>query len=150
MGVLVDNLQKKVEVDKERIKALAERVLAEENADPAYEVSVALIDKETMRALNSRYRGINAPTDVLSFSMREGKSFFVSPVSILGDVLICPEVAAQNARKFGHSFDEELSLLIVHGVLHLLGYRDESEEERKVINDRQKELLIRLGKTDQD
>lgn len=150
MGVLVDNLQKKVEVDKERVKALAERVLVEENADPAYEVSVALIDKETMRALNSRYRGINAPTDVLSFSMREGKSSFVSPVSILGDVLVCPEVAAQNARKFGHSFDEELSLLVVHGVLHLLGYRDESEEERKVISDRQKELLIRLRKTDQD
>lgn len=150
MGVLVDNLQKKVEVDKERVKALAERVLAEENADPAYEVSVALIDKETMRALNSRYRGINAPTDVLSFSTSEGKSFFVSPVSILGDVLICPEVAAANAKKFGHSFGEELSLLVVHGVLHLLGYRDESEEERKVISDRQKELLIRLRKTDQD
>lgn len=150
MRVLLDNLQKKVEVDNKRIKALAERVLAEENADPASEVSIALIDKETMRALNSRYRGIDEPTDVLSFAMSEDKSSFVSPVLILGDVLICPEVAAQNAREFGHSFDEELSLLIVHGVLHLLGYRDESEEERKAINNRQKELLIRLHKTDQD
>lgn len=150
MRVLVDNLQKKVKVDTKRIENLAERVLAEENAHPSAEVSIALIDGETMRALNSRYRGIDAPTDVLSFSMAEEKPFFVSPVSLLGDVLICPEVAMENARKFGQSFEDELALLVVHGVLHLLGYSDESEKERKAMGARQKELLIHFRKVGQD
>jgi probable rRNA maturation factor len=149
MSVLVENLQKSVEVDTKQLRELAERALAEEKADPASEVSLALIDRETMRSLNQRYRGIDAPTDVLSFPMSDEKSF-VPPVRLLGDVLVCPEVAAENATKLGHSLDEELSLLVVHGVLHLLGYSDESDEERKAMDARQKELLVTLGKAGRD
>jgi len=78
-------------------------------------VSISFIKRGKMKELNKKYRGKNNPTDVLSFSMKEGK--------FLGDVIICPSVAKENAKKFGCSIKSELARLAAHGILHLLGYK---------------------------
>jgi rRNA maturation RNase YbeY len=77
-------------------------------------VSISFVRKAEMRKLNRTYRKKDKPTDVLSFSMKEGR--------LLGDVIICPEVAKLSAKKYGSSFRAELARLTVHGILHLLGY----------------------------
>ena len=77
-------------------------------------VSVSFVKKSAMKKLNRVYRKKNRPTDVLSFNMNEGK--------LLGDVVVCPSVAKVNARKYNASFNAEISRLVAHGLLHLLGY----------------------------
>ena len=76
-------------------------------------VSVSFVTKKMIRAFNRRYRRKDKPTDVLSFGMKEGR--------LLGDVIICPQVARSNAKKFGTSFKAEIARLAAHGILHLLG-----------------------------
>lgn len=77
-------------------------------------VSLSFITKEKMRKINNKYRKKNRPTDVLSFNMNEGK--------LLGDIFICPSLAKKNARSYGVTYKSELARLLVHGLLHLLGY----------------------------
>ena len=77
-------------------------------------VSISFVKRGAMKKLNSAYRKKDMPTDVLSFNMNEGK--------LLGDVVVCPSVAKANARKYNVSFNAEISRLVVHGLLHLLGY----------------------------
>jgi probable rRNA maturation factor len=77
-------------------------------------VSISFVKKAEMKKLNRTYRKKDKPTDVLSFSMKEGR--------LLGDVVICPQVAKANAKKYGSSFRAELARLTAHGILHLLGY----------------------------
>jgi rRNA maturation RNase YbeY len=85
-----------------------------------------------MRSLNRRYRGLDRTTDVLSFSLREGKFSYIQP-ALLGDIVIAVPVAVRQAREQGHSLHREIERLLVHGLLHLLGYdheRDGKEAER--------------------
>jgi probable rRNA maturation factor len=104
--------------------ALARRTLDQEGAGPV-ELSVSLVSTGEMSDLHQRFAGEAGPTDVLSFTMDEE--------GLLGDVVICPEVAAeQNA-----DVDAELRLLLVHGILHLLGYDHRDEEERRAMWERQ-------------
>lgn len=133
MPVLIENLQRKVKVNKDKLEKVAREVLSQEEVDPHLELSIALVDKETIRHLNARYRGVDEPTDVLSFPMDigEGKSFSLPaslvagpPVKLLGDVLICPEIALNQANKLKHSLDEELTLLLTHGIFSLLGRKE--------------------------
>lgn len=87
------------------------------------ELSVLYVGERRMRGLNLRFRGIDRPTDVLSFSMLEGRALKHPGTSeMLGDIVICPSVAARNAHREGMDVDEELRLLLVHGFLHLLGH----------------------------
>jgi probable rRNA maturation factor len=104
--------------------ALARRTLDQEGAGPV-ELSVSLVSTGEMSDLQQRFAGEPGPTDVLSFTMDEE--------GLLGDVVICPEVAAgQNA-----DVDAELRLLLVHGILHLLGYDHRDDEERRAMWERQ-------------
>jgi probable rRNA maturation factor len=104
--------------------ALARRTLDQEGAGPV-ELSVSLVSGGEMSDLHQRFAGEPGPTDVLSFTMDEE--------GLLGDVVICPEVAAeQNA-----DVDAELRLLLVHGILHLLGYDHRDDEERRAMWERQ-------------
>lgn len=85
------------------------------------ECGVLLVGDRTMARLNERYRGIARSTDVLSFPMREGLFESLSP-GLLGDVVISAEMADRQARALGRSLREELAALLIHGILHLLGY----------------------------
>jgi probable rRNA maturation factor len=121
---------------------LAAFVLDREEA-PAYaELSIAVVDLMEMSQLNERYRGTPGPTDVLSF---ECDDLCVAtdpdePVTI-GDVVIAPEVAETQAEEYGHTVEEELNLLLVHGVLHLLGYDHEADSDATVMQARERALL---------
>jgi len=118
----------------ERLAAVALRVLEAEGAE-ACELSIAVTDDETVRALNREYAGEDAVTDVLSFSQREGEEFVAPPEGVppLGEVVIAYPQAARQAADRGHGAEGEVTRLLVHGVLHLLGYdHAEPEEERRM------------------
>jgi probable rRNA maturation factor len=114
------------------------------------ELSVTFTDNEGIRAINAEYRGIDAPTDVLSFPLTdyEGVDFPVAdePESSLGDIVISLERASEQAEEFGHSFDREVAFLTVHSMLHLLGYDHvNSDEEDAEMRRRQREILESMG-----
>ena len=88
--------------------------------EPGSQLSLSLVDDEEIRALNRDYRDKDRPTDVLSFAMREGEGGALHP-ELLGDVVISVETAERQAAEAGHSLDEELLALAVHGLAHLLG-----------------------------
>ena len=111
---------------------LADFVLQEEEVDPDSELSLSLVGKEEMQVLNRDYRGIDAPTDVLSFE-NDGE--------LLGDVIVCPAVAREHARDFDSDFVAEMSLMLVHGILHLLGYEHDSDPDAECMEARENELL---------
>ncbi len=139
MEALISNTQKDVPVDLEQLKKFALSVLSSENANPDTELSIALVSKEKIRELNLTYRGIDLPTDVLSFAFSE-KSH-PGGIFLLGDVVIAPEVAKEQAEKFGVTFEEELILLLSHGILHLFGYDHEKPEEEKIMQEKERNLL---------
>lgn len=95
--------------------------------DRAVEVSIALVDDPAMHALNKQYRGKDKPTDVLSFAMSDGEPMPGMP-ALLGDVVISVDTALRQAETVGHSLADEVSQLAIHGVLHLLGYDDVTDE----------------------
>ncbi|MGH2751047.1 MAG: rRNA maturation RNase YbeY [Actinomycetota bacterium] len=124
-------------VDEARLSALARHVLSSENVDDEAELSILVVDGEHMRKLNARFANNDYATDVLAFPMLEGDED--SPM--VGDVVLCPDVAKSNADKMDHSFERELELLLVHGTLHLLGYDHKVDSERDRMNRRVTEVL---------
>jgi probable rRNA maturation factor len=131
-----------------RWSTLAQRVLAARGVKGENEVSLLFVDEDAMAALNQQFLGKSGPTDVLSFPIEDepgptgrspdlgGSGPGVSPeegtLTLLGDVVICPAVAAVNAVEHEVSLEDEVALLVVHGLLHLLGldHEDEAEAER--------------------
>jgi len=147
-------------VNVERWSALARSVLEAEGIVNDTEVSLLFVDRAAIAALNERFLGQEGPTDVLSFpiedeSDRSGRSpdeGGTGPGSVeadtgrlllLGDVVICPEVAARHAVEHGVTFDDEIALLVVHGVLHLLGMDHEVEADAERMEQREQQLLAR-------
>jgi probable rRNA maturation factor len=133
------------EVDEAEVAALARYVLDEMHLNPQTDLSVLLVDVDVMTDLHVRWMDEPGPTDVLSFPMdelRPGTDGEPSPPGLLGDVVLCPEVAAQQARTAGHSTVEELLLLTVHGILHLLGYDHAEPDEEKEMFALQRTLLL--------
>jgi probable rRNA maturation factor len=144
----------------DRWAALARAVLEAEGITTDTEVSLLFIDEPAIAALNERFLDKPGPTDVLSFPIedevdRSGRSpdeGGTGPASIeastvrhllLGDVVICPGVAAVNAVEHGVTFDDEIALLVVHGILHLLGMDHEVDEEAERMERREQQLLDR-------
>ena len=130
-----------VEVDTDAVLAVARHALDEMGVNPLAELSVLLVDIDYMTELNHRWMGGDGPTDVLAFPMDEGSVDHgpgeTAPAggepALLGDIVLCPEVAAKQAGAAGHHTDDELHLLTVHGALHLLGYdHAEPDEEREM------------------
>lgn len=123
-------------------KTLRETV-SEQYPDHKFELSLTLCDNEYIRAVNAEYRGADRPTDVLSFPMMD---FDTPEVTVLlGDVIISYEKAVAQAEEYGHSVKRELCFLCCHSALHLLGYDHETDEERALMEAKQKEILERLG-----
>jgi probable rRNA maturation factor len=120
------------------------RSLAEEGLSGPLTVGLLVTDDDSMRRLNAQYRGEDSTTDVLAFGVGHSPDGFVSPSTVprhLGDLVVSYPRAATQAAEHGHSVDEELDRLVVHGILHLLGYQDHSEEERERMWKRQESML---------
>ena len=133
------------DVDEAEVAALARHVLDAMHVHPAAELSVLLVDVEAMTRLHVQWMSQEGPTDVLSFPMdelRPGREGEPSPAGLLGDVVLCPEVAAAQAAAAGHATAEELLLLTAHGVLHLLGYDHAEPEEEAEMFGLQRQLLL--------
>jgi len=146
IGVKVDGRFRKA-VDEDWLRGVAGRVLAAENVAQA-EVSVVITGDVMVRDLNRRYCGEDAPTDVLSFALREGTEDFVLPPGEavrLGEVVISLPAARRQAKQAGHSLEREVALLIIHGLLHLMGYDHAVEADRRRMESRQDALLASLG-----
>ncbi|MEA2010871.1 MAG: rRNA maturation RNase YbeY [Actinomycetota bacterium] len=131
---------------------LAELVLEEEGLESETGVSLVLVDEIEMTELNEAHMGKSGPTDVLSFPI-EASTPGVPPMRSpggppieLGDVFIAPSVVRGNAERRGAAFDDELSLMVVHGLLHLLGWDHEVEDEAVRMEARESELLARVGR----
>jgi probable rRNA maturation factor len=121
---------------------LALRLLQAESCGDDTEVSILLTDDEHIKELNREYRGIDEPTDVLAFSQKEGEPIGCEMNDgLLGDVVISVETAQRQAEERGHSLDEEIDVLLAHGLLHLLGYDHENSEDAKVMFAKQEEIL---------
>lgn len=143
--VQIKNLQRKM-VDTEFLKKVACRILDDNLAFKKKEISMAIVDIKEMAKLNEKFRGVQGPTDVLAFPLG---GEFISTENLLGEVVISIDQAEEQARERGHSLEGELALLTIHGVLHLVGYSDEDEEQRKIMQDKEKKILhffrIELG-----
>ena len=116
-------------------------------AETGAELSVAFVNDDAIQALNFEYRNINAPTDVLSFSMREGEACGQS--GLLGDIIISVETAQRQADALGHSLSDELDELLFHGMVHLLGGDHDSGENRTRWFDIETQLQYELRKRKQ-
>jgi probable rRNA maturation factor len=144
-----------VEVDEADLAALARYVLDDLHIHPLAELSVLLVDRETMSDLHERWMGEPGPTDVLAFPMDElrppppgstrgdqsGSGEPSALPGLLGDVVLCPEVAADQAAQARHGLRDELELLCAHGILHLLGYDHAEAAEKATMFGLQDELL---------
>jgi len=136
-------------VDGAWVRKIAQRVLRAEKVAPPYDMSLVFTDSDIVKQLNRDYRGVDEPTDVLAFYMLPQKgadaSFAIPPdgVTRLGEVIISYPQAVKQAREQGHSTERELTLLVIHGILHLLGYDHEQPEEEIKMRDREQEILDR-------
>ena len=131
--------------DEAEFAALARYVLDEMHVHPQTDLSILLVEADVMTELHVKWMDEPGPTDVLSFPMdelRPGRDGEVTPAGLLGDVVLCPEVAARQAAAAGHSTAEELLLLTTHGILHLLGYDHAEPEEEKEMFALQRRLLL--------
>ena len=130
-------------VRKRALAALARRALASESAASPSELSIVVTDDGTVRELNRRYRGEDTPTDVLSFGLDEHSGFALPPGSArqIGEVVISYPTAVRQAMAAGHAVDAELAHLLVHGVLHLLGYDHERPAQARAMRVREDALL---------
>ena len=144
MSIEVNNESGHV-VDEAEFAALGRHVLDAMHVHPQTDLSILLVDSDVMSELHVKWMDEPGPTDVLSFPMdelRPGADGEPSPPGLLGDVVLCPEVAATQAREAGHSTTEELLLLTTHGILHLLGFDHAEPEEEKEMFALQRRLLL--------
>lgn len=129
-------------LDISAFERLAAFVLEREDAPEASELSLAIVDIDEMTQLNSRYRGKEGPTDVLSFGCDDPCPVDSDEPITLGDVVLAPQVAEEQARELGHTVEEELNLLVVHGILHLLGYEHDADEDAAAMQERERAILL--------
>lgn len=150
MAVQVTDSQDRVPLSAETVELLERVTSTALGNEAASLVDVTLVDDRTIRDLNRLWRGIDRPTDVLSFSQREGEPLAGeegdgSEVELLGDVIVSVETAARQAAEFGHSLERELCFLTVHGVLHLLGWSHDRPEDEAQMMQRTEEILAGFG-----
>lgn len=137
--VFIKNQQEIIPVEAKKIRKAAELILASLRIS-GYELSVLLLDNKGIRAVNKKYLNRNRPTNVISFSLTEGEFGNINP-HVLGDVVISVEKALEQAETRGTSLEEELTFLLIHGILHLVGYDHEKKgSERKKMRKKEKEV----------
>lgn len=164
--IYVDNRQEKINADEKLVdllKNVIEFTLKEEEVDVDCEVSLLFVDNDEIREINNETRGIDRATDVLSFPMLDyedkkvfkemyknyefSQSDFDGDELVLGDVVLSLERALEQSEEFNHSFEREASYLVVHSILHLLGYDHMEDEDKVVMRKREEEILNKLNIT---
>ncbi|MBO3064112.1 MULTISPECIES: rRNA maturation RNase YbeY [Staphylococcus] len=121
----------------------------QENIEEEAELSVTFVDKEEIQEINKMYRDKDKVTDVISFALEEDEPEItgLDMPRVLGDIIICTDVAKEQANNYGHSFERELGFLALHGFLHLLGYDHMNEQDEKEMFGRQEQILNAYGLT---
>ncbi len=159
--------QSEVDVDVLRWVRLARVVLDEERVPEDAQMSVIFVDEQAMSDLHERFLGGSGPTDVLAFPMDDdvapggrqpdqggrgpGSPAEASdPPTVIGDVVVCPQVARRQTRGSPGSLDDEVALLVVHGILHLLNYDHAEERESEAMKKRERELLARFRELERE
>ncbi len=137
MKIEISNLTEKTvlfgTVDKKVFSTVAKIVLKGENRETEI-LSLAFVNKEEIRKLNKQFRKKDKATDVLSFELNDE--------NIFGEIVICPEVVRENAKKYGVAFEKEMLKVFVHGILHLCGYdHEKSRKEEKIMDEKQEKYL---------
>ena len=138
------NNESTIEIDETRVLRLVEYILGAMHVSPDAELALVLVDEGAMEALHVQWMDEPGPTDVLSFPMdelRPGTDDAPTPPGLLGDIVLCPQVAETQALAAGHSTLDELLLLTTHGLLHLLGFDHAEPEEEREMFGLQRELL---------
>jgi probable rRNA maturation factor len=140
MEVLIDNRQSRHKISLKKIEKTVQ-VILDALGCPDSELSILLVDDPQIEELNRQYLNREGPTNVIAFAMREGEFPDLSP-HLLGDVVISTDTAAGEAQTAAISMEQRFDELLVHGILHLMGYDHEtSEEEARVMEDKSRELL---------
>lgn len=164
--IYVDNRQEKIKIDEEFQNKLEEVInfaLKEEEVTVPIEISMLFVDNEEIREINNDTRGIDRATDVLSFPMLDyedkkvfkemykdkefNETFMDGEELVLGDIVLSLERALEQSEEYNHSFTREACYLVVHSVLHLLGYDHMEDEDKKVMRKREEEILGKLDIT---
>jgi probable rRNA maturation factor len=133
-----------IDCDEARMAHLARHVLEQLRIHPQAELSVLLVDEAAMTTLHEHWMDEAGPTDVLAFPMdelRPGRDDVEPAPGLLGDVVICPQVAVRQAEAAGHATDDEVDILLTHGILHLLGYDHAEPDEAKEMFGLQDQLV---------
>ncbi|MCR1821246.1 MULTISPECIES: rRNA maturation RNase YbeY [Terrisporobacter] len=151
MELIIDNRQDKLDVTEElieKIKDIISECLDYEGYDDDYEVSLSFVDNKEIHQLNRDFRGVNRPTDVLSFPLLVDEEFDVDfGEESLGDIVISLERAFEQSKEYNHSFEREVCFLVCHSVFHLLGYDHDTEENTKEMREKEEHILNKLGIT---
>lgn len=148
MPIIVNNEQQQIPFQmewEELVTKVVDKVLEIHRKNES-EVSVTFVDDQYIHQLNLDYRGVDRPTDVLSFALDEGEEMpQVATEHVLGDVIISLETAKRQAEEYNHTLDREIAFLTVHGALHLLGYDHQTEEDTKLMREKEELVLTQLG-----
>ncbi|MEQ8210108.1 MAG: rRNA maturation RNase YbeY [Lacipirellulaceae bacterium] len=136
--IAISNEQALLTIDEEAVRRAVRQVLSAGN-EPSATISVAIVDDATMRPLNKQFLEHDYTTDVLSFALNEAEE----PLS--GELIVNAEYAAREAVEIGWSAEEEFLLYVIHGMLHLIGYCDKSDESAIKMRAAEKQILIKLG-----
>ena len=141
MKIAIENRQKSQKIRKLRLRKVARRILSVSGC-PDAQLSILVVDDAAIRVINRDYLGKDCPTNVISFAMQEGEGLGVQ-TDLLGDVVISAETAARDAAEAQTTFESELYFLLLHGVLHLLGYDHErgTHAEAKRMEEREREVF---------
>jgi len=143
MEILIKNQQKIAKIYRRRIREIIKNIIQYLKVDEKTEISILFTDDKFIKSLNKKYRGINKSTDVLTFNLEEGDLIFpeVDKNKLLGDIVVSVETAQRQANNLNHNLENELMILLIHGLLHLIGYVHEEDRDNKIMQVKENEIL---------
>mgnify|MGYP002425925533 FL=1 len=133
-------------IDKSFVRKVVKHTLKKMEAEKS-EVNIIFVGLEEIHEINKAYRNVDRPTDVISFALEDTEDVTVYEERVLGDIYICLDKVHEQAKEYGHTEIREMAFLIVHGLLHLLGYDHMIKEEEKIMFGLQEEILNEMGIT---
>lgn len=133
-------------IDKSFVRKVVKHTLKKMEAEKS-EVNIIFVGLEEIHEINKTYRNVDRPTDVISFALEDTEDVTVYEERVLGDIYICLDKVHEQAKEYGHTEIREMVFLIVHGLLHLLGYDHMIKEEEKIMFGLQEEILNEMGIT---
>ena len=130
-------------VDKDLLNKVADYAMKSEDVNNGV-VNIIIVDNKRIREINKQYRNIDRETDVISFALEDDDTFIELPIRVLGDIYISIDRVKLQAKDYGHSEKREICFLVVHGILHLLGYDHTNTSDEKVMFSKQDKILDEL------